>query len=113
MTRTCGDYQIFIWDLRTVGERDAIVFLVKTDCIAEDNLYIRELMQDPANRLCDLTRRKHSRRDLIQQRLENVMILTVYQRDIDRFICQRLSRPKPAKAAADDNNFWPFTHINR
>jgi hypothetical protein len=45
-------------------------------------------VKDPPDRLSNLSRTENRGRNLVKQRLENVMIFSIDQRDIDRFISQ-------------------------
>ena len=106
MTGPGSDDQIVVCDLGTVGQRDAIVFLIKPSNITQNDLDILEFMQDTSDRLCDLAGRKHRRRDLIKQRLKNVVIFAIDQRDLNRPVSKLFGRRQPAKTAADNHYFW-------
>ena len=52
----------------------------------------------------DLPGRQHPGRDLIQQRLEQVLVVLVDQRDLDGLVLERLDGAHAAEAAADDDD---------
>ena len=57
-----------------------------------------------AQRRRDLTRRKDARRDLVQQRLEEVVVAPVDQRDIDLQVPEEATGREPAEAATDHDD---------
>src|SRR5204863_3785898 len=111
MTGSRGDDQIVISDLGSVSQPYPFVFLIETCGLAQYDLGVPEFVQNSADGLRDLAGTQNRRRDLIKQRLKNVVIFTVNQCDIDRGIAEGFGRPKSAKTAAYDHNFWPVTHI--
>src|SRR5438445_6200686 len=106
MPGTSGNYQIIKRNIGTVSEPDLFVFLIKIYRFAEDHFDIFCVVKDPPNRLGDLARGKHGSRDLIEQRLKNVVILAVDERNLDRLVSQCLGRPEAAKTPSDYHNFW-------
>ena len=60
--------------------------------------------QDPADRRRDVAGRQRRRRHLIEQRLEQVVVVAVEERDAHRRTLQRLRGREPAEAAADDHD---------
>lgn len=47
---------------------------------------------------------------LVQQRLKEVMVVTIDQRDAHRLFLQRLRRGQAAEPAADDDDMWRRRH---
>ena len=64
--------------------------------------------QDGAEGLSDVARRKGTRGDLVEQRLEEVVVAPIDKRDLyRRVLAELLRRVKPGKAAADDEDTVP------
>jgi hypothetical protein len=85
-----------------------------------DVTYVREQHRDvllaaqhPPDRRCDVARRQRRRSDLIQQRLEQMVIVAVEERDTDRGIGERPRRVETAEAAAEDDDVDPIVHASR
>src|SRR5262249_49893154 len=85
---------------------------IEIDDVTENYLDVSCVSENAPDRLGDLAGVEHSGRNLVEKRLEDVMIFTVDQRDPDRFICKSLGRPQAAKSAADYYNLWLFFHIS-
>src|SRR6185437_13280479 len=66
--------------------------------------------KEPADRRGDVGRREHRRRDLVEQRLEDVMIRAVDDGDIDGRVLERARGVEAAEAAADDDDAWAGDH---
>src|SRR5262249_29088118 len=60
--------------------------------------------QDPPNRRRDIARRQGRRGDLIQQRLKQMVVVPIEERDLDIRTSQRARHVQPAEAAADDHD---------
>ena len=60
--------------------------------------------QDPANGRRDVAWRERGHRHLVEQRLEDVMVAAVDDRESNLRAPQRARRVEPAKAAADDHD---------
>ena len=65
---------------------------------------LRWRLSDVAQRRGDLAGREPAGGDLIEQRLEEVEVAPVDQRDLHRRAAQRLRRVEPAETAADDDD---------
>jgi hypothetical protein len=63
--------------------------------------------RDAANGRCDLARRERASRDLVQERLEQVVVALVDERHVDGRRLQRARRAQAAEAAADDHYLLP------
>ena len=101
--RPGGDDEKVVGDFAVAGHD---LFPVHVDALrfGENDLGIFLRADDVAQRLGDVRRRKRGRGHLVKQRLEEMMILPVEQRDADIGLAQRLGRLQPAKAAADDDD---------
>jgi len=62
---------------------------------------------DVADRRGDLPGRQHARRHLVQQRLEQMVVATIDQRDVDGSVGEHPDRRQPTEAAADDDHPVP------
>ena len=76
---------------------------IATD-IAEQHFDVALTAQDPADRRRDVAGRQRRRRHLIQQRLEDVMVAAIDERDPHRRPPQRARGVQAAEAAADDDD---------
>ena len=72
--------------------------------LGEDDLRVALVAKDVAERRCDVPLRQDARRDLVEQRLEEVVRLPVDHRHVDRRPAQRLRGGEAAEAAADDHD---------
>ena len=61
---------------------------------------------DVADRRRDLARREHPGRHLVQERLEEVVVATVDEGDVDGLAAEAPDREEAAEAAADDHHPW-------
>ncbi len=80
--------------------------LLEVDVVddAEQHAHIALLAEHRAQRRRDLPRRQHAGRDLVEQRLEQMLVVLVDQRDLDRLVLERLDGADAAEAAADDDD---------
>src|SRR4051812_10866045 len=72
----------------------------------EQDFGVLETPYQPADRREDVGRRQRRGRDLIEQRLEDMVIGAVDERDVDRRIAQLTRGVQPAEAATDDHHPW-------
>ena len=94
-----------------VVERDAAAFgdhhaLRDVDAgdLAEHDIHVPRARQDAADRRGDLGRREPGGRDLIEQRLEQVIIVLVDDGDVERAAGERLGGGQAAEAGSDDDD---------
>src|SRR5262249_9119705 len=76
-------------DTRNFGENDPGILLVTENC---------------ANRGGDVPRGQSGGRDLIEQRLEQVVVVTIDDRDLERRLPQLLGDGKSSKTRSDDHD---------
>ena len=74
--------------------------------VGEQHRDVLLVAQHPPDRRGDVARRQRRRRDLVQQRLEEMVVVAVDQRDADRRARERPRRVEAAEAAADDHDVW-------
>lgn len=63
---------------------------VDTGDLGQNHLGIVLLAEDSADRRCDVCRRQAGGRNLIEQRLEHVIVVLIYQRDVEWLVGERL-----------------------
>ncbi len=68
--------------------------------------------QEGADRRGDVGRRQRRGRNLIQERLEQMMVRAVDQQDIDGRAGEPGRRCQSAEAAAHDDDALPLLHVN-
>ena len=91
-------------DLPEVRLHDAALDVDAVD-LRHQHRRVRVLAQQPPNRRRDVARRQHGRRHLIEQRLEEMVVRAVEQRDVDvRRCCSPRAASEPREAAADDHD---------
>ena len=73
---------------------------------ASSNLDVALPAEYAADRRRDLALREDPGRELIEQRLEQMVVGAVYERHLDRSAAQESRREQPAEAAADDHYPW-------
>ena len=88
---------------------------VDLDRLAEEDGDVRPLPEDGAQRLGDLTRLEGAGRDLVEERLEEMVVAPVDERHLDlRRVSELAGRIQPAEATADDDDavgvLWAGDH---
>jgi hypothetical protein len=104
MDRTGRDDEIIVRQRFRAAEQNAAVGGVHAGHFRQQDRRVVLPAQDVADRPGDVGRRQRRGRNLIQQRLEAVMVLPVDQRDVDRGAAQRLRGFDAAEAGADDHD---------
>jgi hypothetical protein len=107
LVRAGGDDQTVVPDLTTLTEcvhRNAAGIEIDIDDLAKDDSRILMVTKNFADWRCDVAFGKNPGRDLTQQRLNQVMIRPVDDRDIDIGAPQRFRRREPAESAADNHH---------
>ena len=72
--------------------------------ISQQHTDIFLMTQHPANRRRDVAWRQRCRRHLIQQRLEEMVVVAIDQRDANRRVPERARGVEAAEPAADDDD---------
>jgi hypothetical protein len=101
---TGRQHQVVVAKLGAVGEFDAAGLRVDGGDLAEQHLDVAVLAEDRAQRLGDLARRQGGGGDLVQQRLEQVVVHAVDEHDPQGVARERARGIQPAEAAADDQD---------
>src|SRR4051794_25745658 len=96
-----GDDEEVVREL-AVGHRDDAAIGVDRLHVAHDDADVLLFSQYRADRRGDVARIQRGGGDLIEQRLEEVVVAAVDERDVGVRLCQRLRRVQAAEAAADD-----------
>ena len=81
---------------------------VEVGDLGEQDAHVAVSREDRAQRIRDLARRQRPGRDLVGERLEEVEVAPVDERQLDRRIPEVNGRLEPAEAAADD--YYPLGH---
>jgi hypothetical protein len=90
--------------LRIVVDVDLARFEVDVAHVTEHDPHVGLAGEDGADRGCDLGGREARHRHLVEERLEEVIVRAVDQRDLDVSARERLRRFEPAEAASDDHH---------
>ncbi len=109
MRGAAGDQQIVVVDAAAVQVNAPRGGIDARD-LAHEHGDIALLAQDVAQRRGDRRRRQARGRDLVQQRLEQVMVAAIDQRDFHRRACQLPHRPQSAESATDDHDLPDVAH---
>ena len=72
------------------------------------NSHIALFPKQMANRRGDVARRQRGSRDLVEQRLKEVVIRPVNQSDANRCVPQGAGRGEPAETTAHDHHMWQW-----
>ena len=105
IARTGRDHQLVVRDSafadqhRPAGDVDAADR-------AEDHSGVRLPRENTADRSGDVGRRQGRGRDLVQQRLKQMMVAPIDERDPNRRPPERPRRTQAGETAADDDHVW-------
>ena len=80
---------------------------VDTDHLVQQDGDVLLVPKNGANGLGDIGRRQRCRRDLVQKRLEQVVVVTIDDRDVGWRPRQCTRSFEPAKAGADNDDMRP------
>ena len=100
---TCREHEIVIGDLAVVREQHA-PRLVDALRLRHEELDVLVLAEIGAHRVRNLILGEDGGRNLIEERLKEVEIVTIHQRDLYVLLCERLRELDPAKPGAADHN---------
>lgn len=97
------EHEVVVVD-RAVGKLDTLRTAVDACDLAEPDRGVTLARQDRANRPGDVGRCEPGRRDLIQQRLKQVIVLPVDEHDIGACPGERLRGEQAAETRADNDD---------
>ena len=100
-----GDDQVVVGDLAAAiqhFDREMVSVEIDSDDLAEHHAGIPLVAQDFAERRRDVALGEDPRRELVEQRLEQVVVGPVDERDVDIRPAQSLGGRESAEPAADD-----------
>ena len=107
------DHERVVRDRATVGQQDLPCLGIDPDRLAEDDRRVALLAQHRAQRLGDVARRQGAGRDLVEQRLEEMEIAPVDEREAHLRDRSRGSAPRTARQTRrprrrpDAEDAWP------
>ena len=101
-----GDDQRVVGHRAAVRQPDLALLGVDVDRLAEEHGRVALLAEDRAQRLRDLARRQRAGRDLVQHRLEQVVVPSVDEGDVDEVagLAEVLGGVEAGEATADDDH---------
>ena len=104
------EHERVVFERGPVGEADGLLIEVDVDDVAQPVPHVRRAPEHLADRRGDLGRVQETARHLVQQRCEEVVVLPVDERHVERRPPQRLRALEPAEAGADDDDPRTRTH---
>jgi hypothetical protein len=99
--------QEIIWNTPIAAENLQRLF-VDTGDLAEEYLCVALSMKDAADRRRNISRREASGRDLVEERLKEVVIAPIDHDDLHRLALECVCRRQSAEACADDDDTRRF-----
>ena len=113
-----GDDQAVVRERALGAQRsdgqDAPVLEVEAGDLGQFDVDVLVLAQDPSERLCDFAYRQDSRRDLVEQGLEQVVVRAVDERDLDVDSTQHIRGMEASEAPADhDHTMSALRHLDQ
>jgi hypothetical protein len=104
MARVGGEHQRVVGQGIAVVEQHALLRGIDAVHIGEQRRHLRTPAHEVADRPGDLRGGQRCGRDLVQQRLEQMMVAAVHQCDLDRPAGEPKHGFEPAEAGADDHH---------
>ena len=86
---------------------------VEVGDLSQQDADVAVALEDRAERIGDLAGRKRPRRDLVGERLEEMEVAAVDERDLDRRAPQLRDRLEAAESSADDDDVVLRGHVDR
>ena len=108
--RSAGDDQRVVVEpfsaptVRKMVEHDLPFFEIEAAHLRQQHADVRLALQHRAQWCSDLGRRERAGRDLVDERLEEVEVLPVNERHVDRSASEPANRLQTSEAAANDDN---------
>lgn len=110
MRRARGDHQCIVADRLPTPERHRFGGGIDAGHLAQKRRHLRPVAIEMADRPGDLGSGDQRGCDLVEQRLEQVMISPVDQRDAHRRARKPVDELQPAKPSTDDDDMMPVLH---
>ena len=112
MTCTGSQYQVVVTYTPSVGDH-LLAYSVDPRHFREHDPDIPLFSEDAANGRGNISRRKRSRCDLIKQRLKQMVVVAIDQRDVERSVRKAFGSRQPTKAASNNYNagLGPCTQV--
>ncbi len=112
MARARGHDQKVVVEHGAVGQDDPAAGRLDRAGLAKQHANVCGAPEDPSDRRGDIAWRERRGGNLIEQRLEQMVVVAIEQRDAHVMPSQDLRRRQPAEAAADDDDMWVGHFIN-
>jgi anaerobic selenocysteine-containing dehydrogenase len=106
VARTGSDDERIVVDDVTVGEHNPATVHVDPRHLGEQHTDVPGSAKHPANWRGNIAWRERRGRYLIQERLKDVVIAAIEQRDTARAAAKHLARREASESAADDDYMW-------
>ena len=104
VARAGADDQEVVGERRPVGQVDDAAFDVDARRLSQNDALVGRAAQDPPDRRGDVPGRQRRCRDLVQERLEQVVIAPVQHGDADVLAAKRLRRGKAGEPSAEHDD---------
>ncbi len=96
--------EVVVRDRPGVADEHLACDLVDAGDLAEDDRHVRIFAEQRADRRGDIGRRERGGRDLVEQRLKEVMVGAIDQHQVDVILHEMMCGLEAAEAAADDDD---------
>ena len=107
--RAGGEDEVVVRDRAMVGQQAAAVEINPRDR-SQEKVRVAQRADELADRSSDLTRVEQRRRDLVEQRREEVVVVPVDEQHLHRGVLQRPRARQTAKAGARDHDSRALAH---
>jgi hypothetical protein len=106
VARAGGDDEVVVVEHVAVGQPDGAMSGVDGLRFSKEHAHVGRVPEDPAERRGDITRRQRSGRDLVEERLEQVVVVAIEQRDAHRVTAEHLGGHQASEATAENHHMW-------
>lgn len=112
MRRASGDNQVVVADF-AVRQNDHLPLRIDRACLGQQHLDVFLAPQDPSDRRCNVTGGQGRHCNLVQQRLEHMVVTAIEHGGTHVGPFQRAGRIKSAKSAPEDDDVWLQGNLDR
>ena len=98
------EHEVVVGQRRHLGELDLALVQVDPGDGVQVDTDVRLLVEEVAQRMSDRRPLEQGGRDLVEERLEGVVVVLVDQHDVDVGLLQRLRGAEPGEASAEDQD---------